>query len=217
MNHIPETFDNEGEEQEQLDPIDTQTAEIIQSLYNAQLQIEEEEKDLDRAYIFNQHEFVDSLNYVVEDQLSVLRGDKITMQQWSERFNRWFVFCDAVVNLGISVVPKAEALDKQDYAEVFKGVQVNAVFNTTFLKPRNIRVIFSHKSPEVKEKYKWLAMPCLIVKDEKGVEHEIAITPSPNAAVWWLDLLSSFHATYNWNLNPVSIPDLEEDGEENDD
>lgn len=207
MDAKPPTIE-QYEEREQ----DEHTARITQALYEAVKDILEQDQEKD-SYIFSQIDFVNTLNYIVEDQLSVLRQDKLTMPQWTERFNRWFVFCDAVVNLGISVIPKKEALEKQDYEEVFKGVQVNANFNAMFLKPRNIRIVFSHKSPEVKEKYKWLAMPCLVITDDQGVEHEIAITTSPNANVWWLDLLTSFHATYNWNHNPVISPDLEEEEE----
>jgi hypothetical protein len=56
----------------------------------------------------------------------------------------------------------------------------------------------------VKEKYPWLAMPCLIVKDEEGQEHEIALTPGPEAHVWWLDVLTNFHASYNWDFQDLA-------------
>ena len=62
------------------------------------------------------------------------------------------------------------------------------------------------------EKYPWLAMPVLIISDDNGVEHQIAITPSPNARVWWLDILAGFHGSYNWVQNE-SI-DTYEEGEE---
>ena len=63
------------------------------------------------------------------------------------------------------------------------------------------------------EKYPWLAMPVLIISDANGVEHQIAITPSPNARVWWLDILAGFHGSYNWVQNE-SIVDYEEGDEE---
>lgn len=151
-------------------------------------------------YLFNQGEFVDALEHVVADQLSALKKEKLTPMQWSERFNRWTTFCDAVVNLGFSCLYSKEALSSEEYDKVFSTLALNKVFETSFLKPRGIRVILSHKSAMVKEKYPWLAMPCLVVKDEQGVEHEIAITPSPNAEVWWLDILMSFHSSYNWNF-----------------
>lgn len=150
-------------------------------------------------YLFNHDEFVDSLQYIVADQLSVLRGEQVERGEWAKRFNRWFVFCDGVVNMGISCVYKQEALGKEDYETIFKGIRVNAMFETAFLKPRGIKIVFAYKNDEIKEQYKWLAMPTLEITDDQGVVHQIAITPSPGAAVWWLDILSQFHANYNWD------------------
>lgn len=213
--NIPEEFNAFDAE---LDTRDPYYAKMIQTFSDIQLKIaaqDEERSD----YVFNHEEFIDALEHVLDDQRSALSGVKLSMTEFSKRFNRWFVFCDAVVNMGIACVYSKDALEKQDYDTIFKGIRVNAIFETKFLKPRGIRVEFTHKSAQIREKYKWLAMPCLIITDNSGVEHQIAITTSPNASVWWLDMLAGFHATYNWDFNPeegFDIPDpvSEDDGEE---
>ncbi len=202
-----ESIDISDEIEDKQDP---HRAKMLQTFADVQLKIDEENAIADH-YFINHAEFVAALDYIVADQLSVLDGDQLSTTEWARRFNRWFVFCDAVVNLGIACVYSKQLIEQGDYETVFKGIKVNAIFNTTFLKPRGIEVIFTHKSPEVKEKYPWLAMPCLIIKDKEGVEHQIAITTSPRASVWWLDILAGFHQSYNWNLDSNEIPLGDED------
>lgn len=184
---------------------------IMETLTQVSDRLQEEAQVSDR-YIFNQAEFVDALDYIVKDQLSALKKEKLSPTEWANRFNRWFIFCDAVANLGISCAyTQASLKNTQDYEGIFKTLKLNKTFETAFLKPRGIRVEMTHKSAQVKDKYPWLAMPCLIVKDEEGVEHQIAITPSPNARVWWLDVLISFHGSYSWIVTDPSEYELEMD------
>lgn len=182
-------------------PRDEEHERLLTSLEDIIVQLDEEKKAAD-GYVFNVEEFVNACQHVVADQLSAIHGEKIDRIEFARRFNRWFVFCDAVVNMGISCRYPKDALKDKEYEEVFKTLKLNKVFESTFLKPRRIRVELRHKSKQVMSKYPWLAMPVLIVRDKDDVEHEIAITPSPNAAVWWLDILSSFHGSYNWVLTP---------------
>ena len=182
-------------------PRDEEHERLLASLEEVIVHLDEEKKAAD-GYIFNVEEFVDACQHVVSDQLSALKGEKIDRVEFAKRFNRWFVFCDAVVNMGISCRYPKDALKDKEYEEVFKTLKLNKVFESTFLKPRRIRVELRHKSKQVMDKYPWLAMPVLIVRDKDDMEHEIAITPSPNAAVWWLDILSSFHGSYSWVLAP---------------
>lgn len=170
---------------------------IITALTEIQIQLDEDRKNAD-TYLFNQQEFIAALDHIVADQQSALKKEKIDSAQWAERFNRWFVFCDAVLHLGFTCRYKPEAMQKEDYETVFRSLALSKVFETTFLKPRRIRVELTHKSDEVKKSYPWLAMPCLIVTDEKGEEQLIALTPSPYAPVWWLDILTGFHSTFEW-------------------
>lgn len=196
--------------QAEEDTRDPHYAKMLQTFADVQIKLDETNASADR-YFFNHDEFVAALEFINADQLSVLNEDKISMTEWTKRFNRWFVFCDAVVNMGVSCIYSKQALEKEDYDTVFKGIKVNAIFDTTFLKPRGIKVIFTHKSTQVQEKYPWLAMPCLIITDKEGVEHQIAITTSPRASVWWLDILAGFHESYNWNLDSNEIPLGDED------
>ena len=182
-------------------PRDENHERLLASLEDVIVKLDEEKKAAD-GYIFNVEEFVDACQHVVSDQLSALKGEKIDRVEFAKRFNRWFVFCDAVVNMGISCRYPKDALKDKEYEEVFKTLKLNKQFEATFLKPRRIRVEMRHKSKQVMDKYPWLAMPVLIVRDKDDVEHEIALTPSPNATVWWLDILSSFHGSYNWVLAP---------------
>lgn len=184
-----------GEEQ-----VDPHHERILTTLEDIVVKIDDEQKEAD-GYIFNHEEFIDACNHVVEDQLSALRKDKLSIGEFSSRFNRWFVFCDAVVNLGISCLYPKEALKDGEYETVFKTLKLNKNFETTFLKPCGIKIELRHKSKEVMEKYPWLAMPVLIINDADGIEHQIAITPSPTAKVWWLDILANFHGSYNWILS----------------
>lgn len=170
---------------------------MMETFTQVQIEIDEQNAQADK-YLFNQQEFIDALEHVLADQRSALKKEKIDMMEWSKRFNRWFVFCDAVVNLGITCRYSRDAMQKEDYKTVFSTLALSKVFETTFLKPRKIRVEMTHKSKEVKEKYPWLAMPCLILLDDEGVEQQIALTPSPNARVWWLDVLIGFHGSYEW-------------------
>lgn len=182
-------------------PRDEEHERLLASLEEVIVHLDEEKKAAD-GYVFNVEEFVDACQHVVADQLSAINGEKIDRVEFAKRFNRWFIFCDAVVNMGISCRYPKDALKDKEYEEVFKTLKLNKVFESTFLKPRRIHVELRHKSKQVMDKYPWLAMPVLIVRDKDAVEHEIAITPSPNAAVWWLDILSSFHGSYNWVLAP---------------
>ena len=182
-------------------PRDEEHERLLASLEEVIVHLDEEKKAAD-GYVFNVEEFVDACQHVVADQLSAINGEKIDRVEFAKRFNRWFIFCDAVVNMGISCRYPKDALKDKEYEEVFKTLKLNKVFESTFLKPRRIRVELRHKSKQVMDKYPWLAMPVLVVRDKEGVEHEIAITPSPNASVWWLDILSSFHDSYNWVLAP---------------
>ena len=184
--------------EEDASTIDPAYERLISTLMQVQVEIDEEVKVRDR-YLFDQAAFIDALGHVVADQKSALKKEKITAPVWAERFNRWFVFCDAVLNLGISCSYSKELMNKENYAEIFGTLKLNAIFDTTFLKPRGIKVIFTHKNPVVRDKYPWLAMPVLVVKDDAGVEQHIALTPSPNAAVWWLDVLTGFHGTFEWH------------------
>ncbi|BAW19106.1 hypothetical protein [Ralstonia phage RP31] len=186
-----------NEEIAAIEHIDPNYNRILGTLEEVQKNIDEERAQAD-GYYFDRDEFVAALPHIVADQLSAIKKEKLAPKEFAERFNRWFVFCDAVCNLGISCVKNKEALAKQEYESVFRSLKVNKQFENTFLKPHDIRVEFAFKSRTIKEQYKWLAMPCLIVTDEEGTEHKIAITPSPTGSVWWLDILSGFHATYQW-------------------
>lgn len=191
-------------------PKDEHYERILATMEEVIAQQDEEQKTLD-GYIFNQEEFLDACDHVVADQRSALKKEKINSKEFAIRFNRWFTFCDAVLNLGISCLYSKDALKDKDYEAVFKTLKLNKQFETMFLKPRGLKVELRHKSKMVMEKYPWLAMPVLVINDEQGVEHEIALTPSPNAAVWWLDILSSFHGSYNWVLAPQFDMDDEDD------
>jgi hypothetical protein len=203
LNDAKQVFFNE----DLVEQVDPGYNRMIEGLDAAVRQFEEEREQVG-SYLFNQEEFVDACQHVVADQLSALKKEKIPMMEVAKRFNRWITFCDAVAQLGITCVYSKEAMHKEDYATVFSTLKVNKVFETTFFKPRGIRVELTHKSPEVKAKYPWLAMPCLVVTDEEGKEHLIAITPSPEAQVWWLDVLTGFHASYNWDFTPEDIDDV---------
>lgn len=187
-------------DEERIEGVDPQYNRIVDTLEDIVKKQVEEEKELSNDYLFNQEEFIDSLEHVVKDQLSALKKETLSPAEFAERFNRWFIFCDAVANLGITCLYSKDALKMQDYETVFKSLQISKQFETTFLKPRGITVKLTHKNPEIKTKYPWLAMPCLVIKDEQGTEHLIAITPSPFARVWWLDILSSFHNSYQWAM-----------------
>lgn len=176
-----------------------------------QEQYEQEDKS-DKGFFHDHEAFLESMEHVVQDQFSAIRGDKISLGELANRINRWGTFCDAVVNVGVSCIYNQRFAADNDYEKLFKGLRVNASFNSLYLKPRNIVVEFRHKSEEAKEKFPWLAMPCLIIKGNDGEEHEIAITPSNDGRTWWLDTLTNFHNTYNWNLEPGFIT-FDDDGE----
>lgn len=178
-------------------PRDENHERLLASLEDVIVKLDEEKKEAG-GYIFNIEEFVDACKHINADQLSALKKEKIDRVEFAKRFNRWFIFCDAVVNMGISCRYPKDALKDKKYEEVFKTLKLNKVFESSFLKPHRIQVELRHKSKQVMNKYPWLAMPVLIVHDKEGIEHEIAITPSPIASVWWLDILSSFHGSYNW-------------------
>lgn len=199
LNDAKQPFYNE----ELVEAVDPNYNRMIENLENAIKQSDAEQKE-GNNYQFNQEEFVNALEHIVADQLSAIKKEVIQLKQVGERLNRWVVFCNAVVNLGISCMYSKEALKDEKYEEVFKTLKLNKVFETTFLKPRGIKVELRHKSEKVMEKYPWLAMPVLVVKDEKGEEHLIALTPSPDAEVWWLDILVGFHASYSWNYEDVT-------------
>jgi hypothetical protein len=198
INDVKQAFMNE----ELVEAVDPNYNRMIETLEQAIKQTDEANKE-GNDYLFNQEEFIHALENIVADQQSALKKEVIKLSQVAERFNRWVVFCNAVVNLGISCLYSKEALQKEDYATVFKTLKINKVFETTFLKPRGIKVELRHKSEKVMEKYPWLAMPVLVIKDESGEEHLIALTPSHEAVVWWLDILTGFHASYNWNYEDI--------------
>lgn len=197
LTDLKQVFLNE----DHVENVDPGYNRMIEGL-NAAIKQHDEEREQVGSYLFNQGEFIDSLEHVVADQLSAIKKEKLPMMEVSKRFNRWITFCDAVVQLGFSCIYSKDSLQKEEYATVFGTLKLNKVFETTFLKPRGIRVALRHKSDEINNKYPWLAMPCLVVKDEDGVEHLIAITPSPEAQVWWLDILTGFHNSYNWGWMP---------------
>lgn len=188
-----------------IDEYDPNYNRIIAALEEAQKNIEKEAAQSD-GYIFNRDEFVASLPHIVADQLAAIKNQqlpeaerqKLTPEVFAERFNRWFAFCDAVCNLGISCLKNKEALAKGEYESVFRSLKLNKQFESTFLKPHGIVVEFAFKSRSIKEQYNWLAMPCLIITDEKGEKHKVAITPSVVGQVWWLEILVGFYATYQW-------------------
>lgn len=195
LNEAKQVFMNE----ELIENIDPTLNRINENLETALKQHDEDFGREGNHFLFDQAAFVSALEHVVADQLSVIKKEKITATQWSERFNRWIVFCETVVNMGITCVYSKDSLEKEDYATVFNTLAINKIFETTFLKPRGIRVQLTHKNDTVKDKYPWLAMPCLIIKDEEGEEHKVALSPGPQARVWWLDILANFHASFNWD------------------
>lgn len=163
---------------------------------------------VENTYLFNHEEFVNALEHIVSDQLSVIHQDTITVKEWANRFNRWMAFCDAIINMGMTCVNNKEAIARQDYEAVFSTLTLNKVFETTFLKPRGIKIVLIHKSEQIKDKYHWLAMPCLELKDKEGQVHHVALCTSPNASVWWHETLSGFHTSFNWdyeNLIPEEV------------
>jgi hypothetical protein len=185
------------QEMESVDAVDPHYNSIVQTLEDVQKQIEEERSKAD-GYIFDRAEFEAALPFIISDQQSALRKDKLTHKEWADRFNRWFTFCDAVANLGITCVKNKAALEKEDWEAVFSSLKLNKQFEDTFLKKHKLRIAMDYKSGTIKEKYKWLAMPVLLVTDDAGVEHKIAISPSPFARVWWLEILIGFHSQYQW-------------------
>lgn len=195
LNEVKQSFMNE----EFVEGLDPTYNRITSALEEAVKQHDEEFRIQGNHFLFDQMAFVATLEHVVKDQLSVLKKDKITPQEWAARFNRWLVFCETVINMGVTCVYSRQALEKEDYQTVFNTLAINKIFETTFLKPRGIKIDLVHKNEQIKNKYPWLAMPCLIIKDEQGEEHQIALTPGPEAKVWWLDVLASFHASFNWD------------------
>jgi hypothetical protein len=205
LNEIKQAFMNE----ELVEAVDPNYNRMIETLEKAIKQTEENQQE-GNNYQFDHAEFVATLEHIVSDQLSAIKREVLQLSQVGERFNRWVTFCNAVVNLGISCVYSKESLKDEKYEDVFKTLKLNKIFETTFLKPRGIKIELRHKSEKVMEKYSWLAMPVLVIKDEKDEEHLIALTPSPGAEVWWLDILSGFHASYNWNYNVEEVdPEVE--------
>ena len=209
--HLPQGVQSDINEAKQLfmnadhvEGVDPQFNRVVEGLEEAIIQHDKEFSVDGNRYLFDQVAFVDSLEHVVDDQLSAVKKEKLPWQEVAVRINRWLVFSEAVVNMGITCLYSRDALEKEDYATVFSTLKLNKTFETSFLKPRGIKVEFRHKNAMVKEKYPWLAMPCLIVKDEEGQEHEIALTPGPEAHVWWLDILTNFHASYNWDFNDLA-------------
>lgn len=182
---------------EKTDPIYNR---IVENLDAALQQHEEEFGREGNHFLFDHAAFIDSLDHVIADQQSTLKKEKLTPKEWSLRFNRWIVFCETVVNMGITCIYSKDALAKEDYATVFNTLSISKIFETTFLKPRGIKIELVHKNDTVKEKYPWLAMPCLIIKDDEGQVHHIALTPGPEARVWWLDTLANFHESFNWEF-----------------
>lgn len=201
----------QNKEIKQYTPVGTGSEESIHEeriysvLENILLQQHEQEKDIKHGYYHDHFEFMESLDHVVNDQFSAIRNDKISITELTTRINRWFVFCDAVANLGVSCLYNKNNANNNDYAKMFGGLRINSAFTSTYLKPKGIVVEFRHKSKEARENFPWLAMPCLVIVDNKGTEHEVAITPTSGASVWWLDILTSFHNTYNWNMDPTHI------------
>lgn len=180
-------------------PKDEHHEHILNTLESIIIKLDDEKKNAD-SYLFNHAEFVEACKHVIPDQLSAIRKDALTLKEFSTRFNHWFIFCDAVANLGISCLYPKEALKDKDYAAVFKTLKLNKAFESSLLTPHGIKIEFRHKNKQVMEKYPWLAMPVLIINDDAGVEHQVAITPSHHAAVWWLDILANFHGSYDWVL-----------------
>lgn len=174
-------------------------------LENIMMQQEEQKENSDHGYYHDHFAFMESLDHVVADQLAAIRNDKISITELTTRINRWFVFCDAIANLGVSCIYNKRNADNNDYAKMFGGLRINAAFISTYLKPKGITVEFRHKSTEARENFPWLAMPCLIIVDNANTEHKVAITPTTSASVWWLDILTSFHNTYNWDMDPTRI------------
>lgn len=184
---------------EEAAKVDPHYNSVIAMLEHVQDQIEEERKQAD-GYVFDRAEFEAALPHILADQKSALRKDKLTGQEWASRFNRWFAFCDAICNLGISCLKNTKALKEEDWEAVFSSLKLNKQFEETFLRKHKLRVEMDFKTGTIKEKYRWLAMPVLVLKDDEGVEHKIAITPSPNARVWWLEILIGFHNQYQWKM-----------------
>jgi hypothetical protein len=212
-----------------VEKVDPTYNRVIEGLDQALEQHEQFMGDKGNNYLFNHADFVEALSHILTDQRSALKKEKLSIQEFSIRTSRWFVFCNAVVNMGITCMYSREAVQSKDYPSMFQKLELNKQFEVTFLKPRGIKIEFRHKNAMVKEKYPWLAMPCLIVVDEGGKEHEVALTPSPDAQVWWLDVLAEFHESYNWNHEVMMATDgapasslddpyalLDEDEEEDD-
>lgn len=179
-----------------VEEVDPTYNRVVEQLLEVSKQIEEE--NADAGYFFDKDEFTAALPHIVADQLSALRKDKLTAAEWAQRANRWWTFCDAIANLGITCMYNKAALAKEEYETVFRTLKLNTQFDKTFLKPNGIKIEFRWKTGSIKEDFRWLAMPVLVVRDEQGVEHNIAITPSPQGKVWWLDILTGFHASFEW-------------------
>lgn len=194
LENIRDAFAADYSEIEKLDP---NYNGVVNHLAELQVRLDEQRKGAD-GYFFNVDEFKDALEHVVADQLSAIAKERITMQEFGARLNRWFVFCDAVVNLGVYCPLDKEALAAKDFEKVFKKIKLNKQFEETFLKKHKIQIEFAYKTGSLKKEYKWLAMPVLVIKDAEGKRHEIAITPSPVGSIWWLELLSEFHGSYQW-------------------
>lgn len=198
-------------------PHDEHYERIVEDLTRAVKQVDEE-KTQDNTYLFDHDEFVDALDHILEDTRSALRKDKLSTKEFAERFNRWFVFCDALINLGFTCFYSKESLNEGDYESVFKTLVLNKAFESTFLMPRGIKVELRHKREEVTGKYPWLAMPVLVIQDDNEVEHTVSIAPSGHAVVWWFDILAYFHGAHEWpggawydNVDYIDHEELEEE------
>lgn len=216
--HIPAQVQSEidagvaalQEEIQVAEQIDPHYNRILETLENVSSLLEEQAKQ-EEGYRFDPEEFEAALPHIIADQLSALKKEKLSAIEWAERFNRWFVFSDTVINLGFSYLAPKKEIQKEDYEAVLRTLKLNEQFKNTFLVPHGIQIEMAYKSREIKEKYTWLAMPCLVIVDEEGQKHQIALTTSPLAKVWWLEVLMGFHASYQWtNESLMEQEDYEE-------
>lgn len=184
-----------AQEKVEVDPL---TQEILSNLENigSVERDEPEEKPEARATPFDVKAFQEILPFILNDQISAIKKEKISIEEFSLRFDRWFLFCDGIIRHGVTCIYNADLIREGDYQKVFETLSVNAAFTKTFLAPHGLKVELVHRSEKIKEKAPWLAMPALAVPNEDGTVTNVAIAGDPRLSRWYETLLE-FYAGFD--------------------
>src|SRR5690606_13564876 len=136
------------------------------------------------------------LPFIIPDQLSALKKEKIGPREYGARLTRFYDFMDAVLVEGFTCLYDQEMVKAGRFKEVYETLKLKEDFVEKYLTPHGIRIEYAYKELRVKESQPWLKMPVMIVTDEVGIDHQIAISNSHRIILPWFDLLVKFHSVF---------------------